>query len=116
MYEYKYVNKSKRNHPDNNGRPCQKKWITGEDPMRRDKYYCWMKHRSQANYRKQEHDITWEEFESLWTDELWENRGRGVDGNSMIRIDTELGWTVDNVYIGKKIEYLQRASEYRDHD
>ena len=113
MYEYKYVNKSRRTHPNNNGRPVQTSWITGDDPVRRDKYYAWMKHRSQANYRKQEHYLTWEDFESLWTDDLWQNRGRNVDNNSMIRIDTDLGWSIDNVYIGKKSDYLKRASEYK---
>ena len=43
-------------------------WTTGPCPIRRDKYYGWLKHRAQARYRNEYYDLEFEQFESLWKD------------------------------------------------
>jgi len=113
MYEYKYVNKSTRKTNTKAGRPCSDTYITGTCPIRRDKYYSWMKHKAQAKYRNEEHDLSWPEFESLWTDELWAERGRLSQEYSMYRLDPDLPWTIDNVEVGIRHNYLKRSAEYR---
>jgi hypothetical protein len=82
-------------------------WITGPDPKRHDQYTAWLKHRSQAWYRGEEHSLTFEEWEQFWnTDWAWENRGRGVDCVNLTRIDPEKGWSKDNCYICSRHEHL----------
>ena len=108
--------KSRRKHPDNNGRPLNKTWITGDDPVRRDKYYSWMKHRAQAKFRNEEHSITWPEWELIWSDDLWHGRGRTRDCNCLMRIDPLEGWCVDNVKVVTNSLKLSRNKEYRQND
>jgi len=113
MYEYKYVNKSTRKHPNNNGRPPNKTWITGSDPVRRDKYYAWQKHRAQAKYRREDYELTWEQWEDLWQDEYWFKRGRHTDCYCLMRLDFTDSWRIDNVEIVERSVYLKRSGEYR---
>lgn len=91
-----------------NGRPRSKgpgryvnpnDWKTGPDPIRHDKYYGYLKHNAQARFRKEEYSLTWEQWEELWTDERWAERGRGVDNLCMQQINVGDGWHIDNVEI-----------------
>lgn len=89
-------------------------WCTGPDPVRHDKYYAYLKHQSQANYRKEEYSLTWEDWESLWTDELWFQRGRGSDCVSICRLDYSHGWHLWNVEILSRLEHLKRQNEQKE--
>jgi|TARA_B110000908_G_C10031376_1_gene347580 hypothetical protein len=87
-------------------------WITGPCPIRRDKYYAWLKHRSQARYRKEYYDLTWEQFESLWIQEQdWDNRGKQSTNICMSQIDYNLGWTASNVEIITRLEQLRKPKK-----
>ena len=74
-------------------------WITGPDPFRHEIYYAWLKHKSQATFRKEDHTLSFEEWESLWTPELWEQRGRRVDDLCLQQILPGEGWHIHNVEI-----------------
>lgn len=89
------------------------KWNTGPDPIRRDKYYGYLKHRAQARYRKEEYSLTWEQWENIWTDDAWLQRGRGVDNLCLQQQLVGDGWHVHNVEIVTRKQHLQskRKSE-----
>lgn len=95
-------------------KPNPDKWCTGPDPLTREKYYAYSKHKAQAKYRKEEYDLTWEDWQSMWTDELFLKRGRGREDLCMQKINPDDAWSLYNVEIVTRIEHLQRASEYRD--
>ena len=116
MYEYKYVYKSTRKPGNRQGRPTQTEWITGSDPVRRDKYYGWMKHRAQAKFRGEDYDLEWPEWESLWNDELWHKRGRSTDCYCLMREDITDSWHAGNVSLVPRSVYLKRSKEYRSND
>ena len=74
-------------------------WNTGPDPLRRDKYYAYLKHKAQANFRKETYLLTWEDWEHMWTDDKWQQRGRKIENLCLTRIDFSGAWSVDNVTI-----------------
>lgn len=82
-------------------------WICGPDPQVRDKYYSYLKHRSQAHYRGEEHTLTWECWQELFTDAVWEKRGRRVDDLCLGRLDWTRGWHDDNVKIMTRREHFE---------
>ena len=95
-----YTPKSSRKSPNNPGRrPDPSKWLTGPDPVRRNKYYAWLKHRAQENYLKREYFLTWEDFEAVWPDDKWHLRGRSASSLCLARIDHTLGWANDNIHV-----------------
>ena len=86
-------------------------WCTGPDPRRHEQYYAWLKHKSQAAYRLEEHTLTFEQWETLWNDNFaWENRGRENNSVNLTRIDKEKGWSWDNVIIIERLHNLQAAA------
>jgi len=84
-------------------------WITGPCPIRRDKYYAWLKHRAQAKYRGEAYDLTWEHFEMLWIDDdTWFRRGRSAESLCMSLVDWHQGWVDGNVEIISRLEQLRK--------
>lgn len=83
------------------------KWVTGPDPVRHDKYYAWLKHRSQARYRDEDYELTWEQWESLWPNELWFRRGRARTDLCLQRIDPTGAWSMSNCEITTRLEHLR---------
>jgi hypothetical protein len=73
-------------------------WITGPDPIQREKYYAWLKTRSQAAYRKETWALSFEEFVELWGDQ-WARRGKQVTGLMMMKRDWQGAWTRANVQV-----------------
>lgn len=97
------------------GRPVKPEdWCTGTDPIQHDKYYAWLKHRSQARYRNEEYYLTWDDWESLWTNELWLKRGKQPDSVCLARIDFTDAWRLDNVEIIPRLQQLRRQKEYKN--
>jgi hypothetical protein len=88
--------------------PYPHNWCTGPDPRRHEQYYAWLKHKSQAAYRLEEHTLSFEQWETMWnTDYAWENRGRDNLSINLCRIDKEKGWHQDNVQLVVRRSYLQ---------
>ena len=83
------------------------KWITGPDPVRRDKYYAWLKHRNQERYLGREYNLTWEDWESVWPDELWHKRGRSSDSVCLARRDRAGPWQLNNTHVITRRQQLQ---------
>lgn len=87
------------------------KWITGEDPLTRDKYYAWLKHRAQAKHRKEEYDLTWEDWQSLWSDDNFKLRGRLGDNLCLTRSNFAGPWCLSNVKVVTRLEHFRMKKE-----
>ena len=92
---YKYLPKKKTNRraPRSGG------YLISDEDYVRDKYYAFLKHRSFRQSRCEAYTLEWEHWDALWTPELWERRGRGVDNVQMYKIDPEVPWCKDNIEI-----------------
>lgn len=111
-YRYKYKPQPMAN-PKKPRKVNPNSWITGPNELRHEKYYAYLKHRAQCNYRQEFYTLTWEDWESLWDDELFLKRGRrGVD-LCLSRIDFNLPWSLNNVVITSRREHLKRNGEFR---
>jgi hypothetical protein len=103
-YKLKYLSPLKnpnieRGPGDRGQRPDPKNWDSEETLIERDKYYALLKHRSQASFRGEIHDLTWEQWQELWPTELWLNRGRSKHCHMLVRIDVNGAWTLNNVTV-----------------
>lgn len=88
-------------------------WITGPDPFVREKYYAFLKHRSQAQYRGEDYQLTWEDWQTIWTDERFNKRGRKIDDLVLCRDDWNGVWTLNNCVIITRAEHFKKRSEYQ---
>jgi hypothetical protein len=94
------------------GRKPATSWVTGPDPRRHKQYYAWMKHKAQAKYRQEPHELSFVEWEEIWnTDYHWENRGRALENVCLTRIDIEKPWSRDNCEIISRQEQLIRQNK-----
>lgn len=116
--KYKYATSAAQGRQAPNGKPGRHVdpscWCTGPDPVRHDKYYAYLKHRSQAKFRKEDYTLTWEEWESLWTNERWAERGRTIESLCLQQIDLGEGWHFDNVEIVTRRQHFKIAKERRN--
>jgi len=96
------------------GRPQDpSKWKHGPDPYTHDCYYAFLKHRSQARFRQEQYDLTFEDWQAIWTPETFAKRGRAIDSITLTRVDWDLPWDRDNVQLIKKSQQLKISGEYR---
>ena len=110
--QYKYVPLSTRSCPKANGRPIDpSKWVSGPDPLTREKYYAWLKHRSQARYRKEEYHLTWQDWQSLWSDGDFLKRGRTSDSLCISRVSRLEAWQIDNCEVITRIAHLKKGRQ-----
>jgi hypothetical protein len=106
MIQFKYRNKSRAKNPR---APRPHQWISGPDELTHEKYYAWHKHRSQAHYRGELHELTFDDWLVLWSDpEQWDNRGRQKDCWVLSRQDIEKSWSLENCVIITRYEQLLR--------
>lgn len=75
------------------------KWCTGPDPVEHDKYYGFIKHRAQAQFRGEEYLLEYEDWQELWQGDSWFKRGRSVDSLCLARLDNRRAWRRDNVEV-----------------
>lgn len=66
-----------------------------KDPYVRDQYYAFLRMRSQAMFRQELFDLTFEQYQQLWRDH-WDQRGQGRDQYCLVREIPNLGWTETN--------------------
>jgi len=78
------------------------------DQEKRNRYYAYLKHKSQAKYRGETYLLTKEDWFDLWPTELFEQRGRGSQNLCLSRIDPFGDWTVSNVHIITREEFLKK--------
>lgn len=106
-YKYATLTGTKQQGDKGHGRYVDpSRWITGPDPVLRDKYYAFLKHRSQARYRNEEYSLTWAEWQNYWTDQNWNNRGKTSTNVVLGRVDWSKGWHMDNVRIMTRKEHF----------
>jgi len=87
-------------------------WVSGPDPLDHEKYYAWAKHRSQAHYRSEPYDLTWEDWQDIWSKPgEFLNRGRKPENLTLTRIDDDGAWTRDNVIVMTRLEQLRKARD-----
>lgn len=72
-----------------------------------EQHVAFLRARAQANFRKEEWQLTIEDYFKLWSED-WYERGRARDSKVLARIDFEQGWTLDNVEITTRYEQLMR--------
>mgnify|MGYP001556568427 CR=1 FL=1 len=72
---------------------------------------CFNRSRAQARYRKEDWELTFEEYKSVWGDDFW-FRGTGIDDYCLKRIDGDGAWDTSNVIVCKRREYLAKGGEY----
>jgi len=114
--KYKYANSSYKPLAENekkcSGRPKGRnpsQWMTGPDPLTHDKHYAYLKHRSQAIYRGDDYNLTWEDWQELWPDELFLQRGRSSDSLCLMLVDRDCAWDMDNVEMVTRAELTRRT-------
>jgi hypothetical protein len=84
------------------------KWYSGPDYDDHQKYYAWLKHRSQALYRGEGHTLTWRKWLELWPEDVWIQRGKQRTDLCLTRPDPELAWSDDNCEIITRQEQFNR--------
>jgi hypothetical protein len=86
-------------------------WISGPDPLRHDQYYAWLKHKSQAAYRKEAHELTFEQWLAIWTvDDRWNQRGNYSNSIVLTRRDKTQPWSVSNCYVKNRQEHRSESA------
>jgi len=88
-------------------------WKYGSDDYTHESHYAWLKHRSQARFRGEDYDLTFEEWHSLWTPETLARRGRSIDSCVLTRVDWDGSWSLDNVRLVTRKQHLAMSGEYR---
>lgn len=81
-------------------------WKRGPDPLMHEQDKCYRQQVNQANYRKEEWNISFTDWVALWGDN-WENKGRGPNQYRMKRIDRTKPWTADNAVVATMAEGLR---------
>lgn len=116
----KYIPKTKGTKAKGDGKPGRyinpATWSTGPDIVTREKYYAFLKHRSQAIFRKETYELTWEDWQKLWTNDLFERRGRNRDSLCLSRKVLTESWNLNNCVITERYNHLKRAKEFRNRE
>lgn len=90
------------------------KKIRYRDPVKRNLRRSWNLARGQALHRLQSWDISWEDYYQLWIDSgLVDCRGRGRMDYQLCRRDPYFGWTLDNVEILRRGEFISQSVSAR---
>lgn len=100
---------TRRKHTRPNARgPRPQTWITGTDPRTHEQYTAWLKHRAQAHFRGEEHNLPFEHWQLFWnTNDAWSNRGRLGTNYCLTRRDHSGPWSLDNCEIITRLEQMK---------
>lgn len=93
------------------GKERPQMWVIGSDAgsYKHSMYHPWQLSRAQANFRKEEWNLSFEEYYELWKDD-WSNRGRLPENMCMTREDPEKAWDASNTVIVTRYEHLMRLN------
>jgi hypothetical protein len=87
-------------------------WKCGPDEYKHQMYTPWMMARAQANFRKEEWNLSFEEYFDAW-DNLWDQRGRLSEQLCMTRIDYFGAWEKNNIEIITRKEHCSKQREFK---
>lgn len=114
MQNSKYLPKIKRNKIKGDGKPGRyenpQSWKTGPDEHIREKYYAYLKHKAQCSFRGEQYELSWDDWQELWTDELFVRRGRKVDDLCLGRLDWNGVWSLENCFIQTRKEHFKQKT------
>lgn len=79
----------------------------------KNKYYAFLKHRSQAVYRKEPYALSWNDWQQLWPDDKFVQRGKQGDSLCIVRKDYDEEWSMANCEVITKTQHAARAKEFR---
>jgi hypothetical protein len=89
----------------------------GHEPVNRDKYYSYLKHRSQARHRGEDYHLTSDEWMKIWEDdEQWFRRGRHSESICLGRLDWDQGWQLDNVELMTRQQHFENKKAWNRRD
>lgn len=84
--------------------------VQGELPHAQ--YLAFLQMRAQANYRKESFELTFEDFQRLWSTH-WDQKGRGRDHYCLTREDPKGAWDTSNTVCLLRVEHLRRQKLYK---
>ena len=90
----------------------QNRWQTTDDAVLNCQRRQFTQQRNQAQWRKEQWQLEWEEWLELWLPE-WHRRGRTRDSVCMSRRDRTGPWHRDNVEIIPRSESIRRQHQDR---
>lgn len=82
--------------------------VQGEIPH--EQYCCWLKMKAQANFRGEEWQLTFEDYQTAWQGK-WHLKGRTVLAYCLTREDSEGAWHKDNVMCIERQEHFKRSGQ-----
>ena len=89
-------------------------WCTGPDYYLHELYYAHQKHRSQARYRGEAYNLTWEDWQAIWSNPTdFHNRGRKPEDLTLTRVDPDQPWELSNCVVMTRLEQLRAAMAYK---
>lgn len=75
-------------------------------------FICWHRARSQAHYRKEQWELSIEDWFYLWQPDLWARRGKTRNSLCMVRIDRNKSWNLNNVQIITRLAQLRDKNKH----
>jgi hypothetical protein len=68
--------------------------------------------RAQANYRKEQFELSFEDFQQLWEGK-WHRKGRGNLDYCLTRDDFNDSWNIANTVCVPRVDQLSRQKQYK---
>ena len=82
--------------------------VQGEIPH--EQYCCWLKMKAQANFRGEEWQLLFEDYQAVWQGK-WDQKGRDIMSYCLTRIDGEGAWHKDNILCIPRHEHFKRSGQ-----
>lgn len=87
--------------------PRPQVWVSGPDIVKHEQYVAYIRHKAQADYRKEPYALTWEDWLWFWDqDDNWANRGRKNTAVVLTRQDKLGPWSRANCVIMTRLQHL----------
>ena len=84
--------------------------VQGEIPHQQ--YLAFLQMRAQANYRKEQFELTFQDFQDLWAGK-WHRKGRGTLDYCLTRDDFNDSWNFINTVCVPRVDQLSRQKQYK---
>jgi hypothetical protein len=111
--KYRYAHNPKNLAVGPGRRVDPSSWKYGSDDYVHESHYAYLKHRSQARFRGEDYQLTFEEWHSLWTPETLSQRGRSSESLVLTRINWDLEWSLTNVTLVNRKHHLKLNGQRR---